>query len=113
MKCEVKRVFAKTNFVQITFAFFREHETEISNAMLYNLEILFHYFFCHLVEENILSRLGLLLSVVIREIKFAGEHRGQPTIFKNGSQRRFHQGVVTFGRGFKESAGISLTVSRS
>ena len=28
-------------------------------------------------------------------------------------QRRFHQGVVTFGRGFKESAVVSLTVSRS
>ena len=29
------------------------------------------------------------------------------------AQRRFHQGVVTFGRGFKESAVVSLTVSRS
>ena len=29
------------------------------------------------------------------------------------TQRRFHQGVVTFGRGFKESAVVSLTVSRS
>ena len=31
----------------------------------------------------------------------------------NTSQRRFHQGVVTLGRGFKESAVVSLTVSRS
>ena len=29
------------------------------------------------------------------------------------TQRRFHQGGVTFGRGFKESAVVSLTVSRS
>ena len=53
VKCEVKRMFAKTNFVEITFAFFREKETEIFNAMLYHFEILFHYFFCHLVRKYI------------------------------------------------------------
>ena len=31
----------------------------------------------------------------------------------SASQRRFHQGTVTFGSGFKESAVVSLTVSRS